>query len=299
MNFLNKIIVAAVQIMPKQVVKIFSNKYIAGDLLSDAVRVTKELNEKGILTTIDVLGEAITSKEQALEANAHCEAVLDAIKSGALKSNLSIKPTQFGLQIDYDFCRDLVTRLVQKADELGLFVRLDMEDATTTDLILRLHRELRERYNNVGVVLQAYLKRTVADIKINKDITLNYRLCKGIYIESPEIAYKERKEIQDNYLLSLRHMFENGHYVGIATHDIVLIEGAKKLIKEMNVPADKYEFQMLLGVKEDLRDMLNREGFKVRIYIPFGKDWYLYSIRRLKENPQVAGHIFKNIFSLN
>lgn len=299
MNFLNKIIVAAVQLMPKSIVKIFSNKYIAGDALADAVRVTSELNSKGILTTIDVLGEAITSKDEALEANRQCEEVLEAIHKGKLKSNLSIKPTQFGLQIDYNFCLKLVTDLVKKADELGIFVRLDMEDATTTNLILQLHAELRKNYRNIGVVLQSYLKRTVSDIENNKDITLSYRLCKGIYIESPEIAYKERKEIQDNYMLSLRKMFENGHYVGIATHDIVLLEEAKKLIREMNIPEDKYEFQMLLGVKEDLRDMLNAEGYKVRIYIPFGRDWYLYSIRRLKENPQLAGHIFKNIFSLN
>lgn len=299
MSLFNNLIVSAVKLMPKPVVRFFSNRYIAGDLLSDAVRLTRELNTKGIYTTIDVLGEAITTKEEAINAHRQCLEVLDAIHNEKLMSNLSIKPTQMALQIDFDFCVRQVRELCAKAKEYGTFVRLDMEDATTTDDILRLHRILRGEFDNVGVVLQSYLRRTVSDIEENKDIALNYRLCKGIYIEPAEIAFKERKEVQDNYLLSLRKMFDAGAYVGIATHDNILIEGSKKIIKEMNIDSSRYEFQMLLGVKEDLRDQLNAQGFKVRIYVPFGKDWYKYSIRRLKENPQVAGHIFKNIFSLN
>ncbi|MCC6549161.1 MAG: proline dehydrogenase family protein [Ignavibacteriaceae bacterium] len=299
MSIINNIIVSVVQLMPKPVVRFFSNRYIAGDHLNDAVRMTKELNKKGIYSTIDVLGEAITTKEEAINAHSQCLAVLEVIHKEKLMSNLSIKPTQMALQIDFDFCVKQVRELCTKAREYGTFVRLDMEDATTTDDILRLHRILRSEFDNVGVVIQSYLRRTVRDIEEQKDIALNYRLCKGIYIEAEEIAFKGREEIQENYLLSLRKMFEVGAYVGIATHDIYLIEGAKKIINEMKVDASRYEFQMLLGVKEDLRDQLNAEGFKVRIYVPFGKDWYKYSIRRLKENPQVAGHIVKNIFSLN
>lgn len=296
---LNNLIVKFVQILPKNLVRIFANRYIAGDSLNDAVKVVKELNQKGIYATIDVLGESIKSKEEALNAKNQCLEVLNAIEKENLLANLSIKPTQFGLMIDEDFAYNLVMELVNKVQLMNNFIRLDMEDSLTTDKIFNLLKRIRKTNNNVGVVVQAYLRRTENDvIELNK-LGTNYRICKGIYIEREEIAFKGKQEIRDNFLKVLKLMFVNGNYVGIATHDDFLVDGAIKMINEMNIPKEKYEFQMLLGVKEKLRDKLNSMGYKVRIYVPFGQDWYKYSIRRLKENPNIAFDIVKNIFKLN
>ncbi len=298
MSYINNLIVTFVQLLPKSVVRVFSGKYIAGDTLQDAVSLTLELNKQGIYTTIDVLGEDISTRDEAIYAKNECSKVLDAIKKFNLKSNLSIKPTQMGLMLDSDFCYQQISELLDKATLINNFVRIDMEDSGTTDLTFNLYKHLREKYSNVGVVVQSYLKRTLPDVKSLLPLKTNFRLCKGIYIEPEEIAFKGRDEIRKNYLDSLRFMLQNDLYVGIATHDEYLVNEAYKLIKELNVSNDKFEFQMLLGVREDLRNKINKDGYKVRVYVPFGKDWYAYSIRRLKENPQVAGHIVKNLFGL-
>lgn len=295
MTFINRIIVSVVQLLPKAIVRFFSARYIAGDTLQDAINITKELNAKGIYTTIDVLGEAITNIEEALESKKECSQVLDAIKENNLLANLSIKPTQMGLGIDENFCFKHVAELVDKAEKMENFVRLDMEDSPFTDKTFNLYKRLREKYINTGVVVQSYLKRTLDDVKSLNKLGTNYRLCKGIYIEPEEIAYKDRQTVRDSFLASLRQMFIDGNYVGIATHDEYLIKRAYKMIEELKIPKEKFEFQMLLGVREDLRDKINADGYKIRIYVPFGEHWYKYSIRRLKENPNVAGHIIKNI----
>lgn len=297
MKAINSAIVKFVELLPKPIVKIFAQRYIAGDYLEDAVRVTKELNSKGIYTTIDVLGEAIQNKSEALQAKKECLEVLEAIKNNNLMANLSIKPTQLGLVVDKEFGYQQIAEIVEKAGEYNNFVRLDMEDSSLTDATFALLRCLREKYNNVGVVVQAYLKRTMSDVLSLNQIGTNYRLCKGIYIEPEEIAYKDKQKIRDNYLAILKKIFEDGSYVGIATHDEYLVEGAYKLIKEMNIPKNKYEFQMLYGVRESLRDKINADGNKIRIYVPFGQQWYKYSIRRLKENPNMAWDITKSIFT--
>ena len=299
MKTLNHAIVNFVKVLPKPVVHVFAKRYIAGEKLEDAVRVTKELNAKGIATTIDVLGEAVTSKRESEEAKKECLAVLDAINQNKLDANLSLKPTQVGLMMDSKFCYDQVSEILERAKSYNNFVRIDMEDSPTTTLTFELHNKLKEKYSNVGVVVQAYLKRTYDDVKRQNDLGTHYRLCKGIYVEPEEIAFKERQQIRDNYLKLLETMLKNGNYVGIATHDDYLVDGAYELIKRLNIPKNKFEFQMLYGVKEDLRDKINADGCKVRIYIPFGEHWYKYSIRRLQENPQVAWYITKSIFSLN
>ena len=297
MSLLNNLIVRAVQLMPKSVVGFFSKKYIAGDTIEKAIQCVTDLNEKGIYATMDVLGESITHKDEAVEAKKKCLEVLDTISKHKLMANLSLKPTQMGLSIDEEFAYEQIREIVEKAKTLNNFVRIDMEDSPYTDKTITLFKKLKKDYDNLGIVIQAYLKRTTSDVITLNKLGTNYRLCKGIYIEPAAIAYKDRQEIRDNYLKSLELMFKNGNYVGIATHDEYLINGAYKMIKDMNIPKDKFEFQMLLGVREDLRDKINNDGYKIRIYVPFGKDWYPYSIRRLKENPQIAGHIFKNIFS--
>lgn len=283
--------------MPKKLVWKFSKKYIAGETLDQAVALVKELNKKGILATLDVLGEAVTNKDEAIESKIEAKRIIEKIISENLQANLSIKPTQMGLSINSDFAYEQIEELVQKVEEVNNFLRIDMEDSPYTTLTFDLLKKLREKYSRVGVVVQAYLKRSMDDVKELNKIKTNYRLCKGIYVESPEIAYKDRQSIRENYIKLLEEMISSGCYVGIATHDEYLINEAYKLIKKYNLTKDKFEFQMLLGVREDLRDKFVRDGYKIRIYIPYGKHWYNYSIRRLKENPTIAGYIFKNLFS--
>ncbi|MDR3668917.1 MAG: proline dehydrogenase family protein [Ignavibacteriaceae bacterium] len=296
MSLFNNLIVSTVQLMPKPVVGFFSKRYIAGESIDDAIRVTRELNKQGIYATIDVLGESVKNKEEAIDSKNKALEVLNTIIKFNLKANLSIKPTQMGLAIDEDFAYDQVRTLVQNAREINSFVRIDMEDSPYTDATFRLFRKLKQDYDNLGVVVQAYMKRTYDDVVVLNKLGTNYRLCKGIYIEPPAIAYKDKETIRKNYIRDLEIMFKNGNYVGIATHDEYLVKEAYRLIKVLNISKDKFEFQMLLGVREDLRNKINEDGYKIRVYVPFGKDWYAYSTRRLKENPQVAGHIFRDLF---
>lgn len=299
MNPINSLIVNFVKLLPQSVVFIFAKRYIAGVKLEDGIRAVKELNAKGILATMDVLGEAVTTKKESEEAKNQCLQVLDAINEHKLNSNLSLKPTQIGLAIDEEFCYNQLVEILEKAKGYNNFVRIDMEDSPFTDATIKMFKRLKEKYDNVGIVVQAYLKRTLNDVKSLNSLGTNYRLCKGIYIEPEEISYKDYQKVRDNYLEILKQMFTDGNYVGIATHDDYLVENAYKMIKEMNIPKDKYEFQMLYGVKENLRDKINADGHKIRIYVPFGEHWYKYSIRRLQENPNMAWYITKSIFSLN
>lgn len=284
--------------MPKSIVWIFSKRYIAGKTLDDAIQLVKKLNGKNIYATIDVLGEAIQNKEEAIISKNDCLNVLDAIEEYKLKANLSLKPTQLGLNLDEVFAYNQASEILKRARELKNFVRLDMEDSPYTDATINLYKKLIVDYENVGIVVQAYLKRTLDDVIILNKLNANYRLCKGIYVEAPSIAYKHKQVIRDNFVKVLEKMLKSGNYVGIATHDEYLINEAYRLIRELNISNDKFEFQMLLGVREDLRDKINSEGYKIRVYVPFGEHWYKYSVRRLKENPSIAGLVFKNIFSI-
>ncbi|KAF0151155.1 MAG: L-proline dehydrogenase [Ignavibacteria bacterium] len=299
MNFFNQLIVKFVKLLPKAVVFVFAKRYIAGVKLEDAVKAVKELNAKGIIATMDVLGEAVSSKKECEEAKKECFDVLDAIEKNKLNSNLSLKPTQLGLAIDENFCHDLLCEILEKAKSYNNFVRIDMEDSPFTDATIKLFNRVREKYNNVGIVVQSYLKRTLDDVnELNKSGT-NYRLCKGIYVEPAEIAYKDYQKVRDNFLDILKRMLDDGNYVGIATHDDYLVENSYMILREKNITKDKYEFQMLYGVKEGLRDRINSSGHKLRVYVPFGEHWYKYSIRRLQENPNMAWYIVKSLFSFN
>jgi proline dehydrogenase len=283
--------------MPKPVVGFFSKKYIAGETLQDAVDFVKKLNSKGIYATMDVLGESVANKSESIKCKNEALEVLEAIEKNRLMANLSIKPTQMGLAIDEQFAYQQILELVKKAAEYKNFVRIDMEDSPFTDKTLNLYKRIFEHHKNVGVVIQAYMKRSVDDIIALNKIGTNYRLCKGIYVEPAAIAYKGKQEVRDNYLKLLDQLFKDGNYVGIATHDKPLIDAAYARIKGKNIPKERFEFQMLLGVREDLRDKINSDGYKIRIYVPFGKDWYAYSVRRLKENPSVAGTIAKSFLT--
>ncbi|MCF8240813.1 MAG: proline dehydrogenase family protein [Melioribacteraceae bacterium] len=297
MNAVNNIIVSFVKLLPRSIVHIFAKKYVAGETLEEAVNVVKDLNAKGIVATMDVLGESITTKEEAEKSKIEGLRVLNAINEHSLDANLSIKPTSLGLAIDKNFCYDQVLELVKKAKEYNNFVRIDMEDSPYTDLTIELYKRIRESYDNVGIVVQSYLRRTYDDVTELNKMNANYRLCKGIYIEPEKIAYKDKQEVRDSYMKSLSKMLDDGNYVGIATHDKYLIDESYKLIEEKNIPKNKYEFQMLYGVTEHLRDQINSDGHKIRIYVPYGEQWYAYSMRRLQENPDIAWYITKSIFT--
>ncbi len=297
MSVINNIIVSVVQVLPKSVVGFFSRKYIAGESLDSAVSLVKDLNANGIYATLDVLGESVTNEEEAARAFENAMKVFDAIVEHNLKANISIKPTQLGLNFDEEFACEQIRKLVKRANEIDNFVRIDMEDSPYTDATINIYKKVFEEYSNVGIVLQTYLKRSYNDTVILNKLGTDYRICKGIYVEPASLAYKDKQMIRDNFLKMLECMFKNGNYVGIATHDEYLIDKAYRLIKELNIPNNKFEFQMLLGVREDLRNKINNDGYKIRIYVPFGEDWYAYSIRRLQENPQIARYIVKNIFS--
>jgi proline dehydrogenase len=293
----DRAIVRLLPAVPKPVVRRISERYIAGTELEDACRVVERLNAEGKLATIDVLGEEITSDEEA-RAIAHTyEDVFSTIERQGLDSNVSVKPTALGLQLGYDLCRENLELVVRRAAETSNFVRVDMEDSSTTDDTLRMYRELREAgHDNVGVVLQASLRRTVADIAALADLKPSVRLCKGIYVEPEEIQFRDFEAVRANFVRALEALLDAGLYVGIATHDEWLLEEGKRLVAERGLRREEYEFQMLLGVRERLGDALVAEGHRLRIYVPFGRHWYAYSLRRLQENPKIAGYIAADTF---
>jgi proline dehydrogenase len=298
----NKFIAAILPYFPKKFIWIFSRPYISGETLEDAMRVSKELNNNKIKVTLDVLGEFIKTLDEA-EANKHEYLhLIEVTDKNGIDGNFSLKPTSFGMLLDQEVCYNHIREIIAKAATYNNFIRIDMEDSPCTDMEIALFRRLKKEFpKNVGLVIQAYLKRTYSDIEKmldlnSQEIPLSYRLCKGIYVEPEAIAFKKYEEINSHYLEDLELMFKNKIYVGIATHDKPLIEGAYKLIEKYNVPKNMYEFQMLYGVTPKLREGIVNDGHVMRVYVPFGKQWFGYSTRRLKENPKMASHIIKAIF---
>jgi proline dehydrogenase len=298
----NKFIASILPYFPKKFIWIFSRPYISGKTIEDAMRVSKDLKSKNIKVTIDVLGEFIKSIDEAYKNKTEYLELIDTTFKSGVEGNFSVKPTSFGLLIDTEICYQNIREIVAKAAEYKGFVRIDMEDSPCTDMEIELFRRLKKEFPaNVGLVVQAYLKRTLNDVKGLTDLNseaapLSFRLCKGIYVEAPEIAYKKYEEINQHYLEDLEYMFQNKIHVGIATHDKPLVEGAYKLIEKYNVPKHLYEFQMLYGVTPKLRQRIVDDGHGMRVYVPFGEEWFGYSTRRLKENPKMASHIIKAIF---
>jgi proline dehydrogenase len=289
---LDRTLVRLLPAVPKPVVRRISSRYIAGIELEEACTVVQELNATGKLATIDVLGEEITSADEAREIAATYEDVFDTIEQQGLASNVSVKLTGLGLKLDYGLCRENLERVVRRAGTSGNFVRIDMEDSSTTDDTLQLYRSLREDgHDNVGIVLQAALRRSLDDVAALADLGLNVRLCKGIYVEPPEIAYQGYDEVRQSFLRTFDALLGAGAYVGIATHDDWLLSETQQRLDERGLTPHEYEYQMLLGVRPSLGDTLVREGHRLRIYVPFGRQWYAYSLRRLQENPKIAGYI--------
>ena len=298
MSLLNNIIIKTMPILPKKMVKIIADKYVAGNTISDAIDKTKNLNSQGYEVTIDLLGEHINDLNETTNiTNIYIE-LLDQIHSKNLLSNISVKPTHVGLDIGIDTFKKNAVKLVEKAQQLNNFIRFDMESSTTTDATIETFKEIYKEHKNVGTVFQAYLKRTYSDLENLMDQQINFRLCKGIYNEDIGIAYKDYNEINENYLKIAELAFKNDSYIGLATHDLNLTKKLYDLIDKHNVPNDKFEFQVLYGVpmKGWLQKHLDN-NFKVRVYLPYGPQWYEYSIRRLKENPNIAKYVAKSIFS--
>jgi proline dehydrogenase len=298
----NKLIAGILPYMPKKLVWQFSKEYIAGETLEQALAVAKSLNEEGILTTIDVLGEFIENLNEAEANKKEYLQVIESAEKEKINGNYSLKPTSFGLLIDKEVAYQHIREIVAKAASYNNFVRVDMEDSPCTDLEIELFRKLKAEFpKNVGLVLQAYMRRTLNDIKNLSDlhsdeIPLNFRLCKGIYVEPANIAFKKYEEVNHHFLADLEYMFEHKMYPAIATHDKPLVDGAYALIEKYKPAKDKYEFQMLYGVTPALRKSIMDNGHRMRVYVPFGKEWFGYSTRRLKENPKMASLIIKALF---
>jgi proline dehydrogenase len=298
----NKLIAAILPYFPKKFIWLFSSSYISGETIDDAMRVSKDLNSKNIKVTLDVLGEFIKDLDEAEANKNEYLNLIDVSYKNSIDGNFSIKPTSFGLLIDKEVCYRHVREIVAKAASYNGFIRIDMEDSPCTSLEIELFRKVKTEFpSNVGLVIQAYLKRTLDDIKgladLNSDSTpLSFRLCKGIYIEPEAISYKKYEEINQHFLEDLDYMLANKIHVGIATHDKPVVEGAYALLKKYNVPKHLYEFQMLYGVTPRLRESIVNEGHTMRVYVPFGIKWFGYCTRRMKENPKMASDIIKAIF---
>lgn len=297
MNILDRTIANNLKLIPKPIVRKVAGRYVAGETLADAVQEVRRLNSIGCMATIDLLGEQIREIGEADHAARTYMEVLDAIAEHGLDANVSVKPTHFGLGLDRPRFMENLRSVARQAAKHGNFVRIDMEDSPTTDETLRAYRDLRgEGVDNVGVVLQAMLRRTPYDVRQLEALQPSVRLCKGVYVEPPEVAWQVPAQISKSYLEILDYMLSSGSFrVGIATHDDPLIEGAERLVKDKAVARERYEFQMLLGVKPQVRQALVERGHRVRVYVPFGTSWYAYCLRRLRENPKIAGYVTSDL----
>ena len=295
MGIVDKAIANSMPAIPRPIVKRISSRYIAGDTLDEAISTVRNLNEEGCVTTIDLLGESTESKADAAAKLKDYEKVVDALDEHDLKGGISVKLTGLGLTLNEQLCRANLEEIVGYAADRDRFVRVDMEDSPHTEATLRIVHDTYRHHENTGAVLQAYMRRSIEDVQNVIDAGYSVRLCKGIYDEPRSIAYKDFDTVRQNYIFLLDELLKGGVYVGIATHDEFLIWHALRLIHQLGVPEDRYEFQMLLGVDEELRSILVGAGHKLRVYVPFGEDWYEYSTRRLKENPKIAGYVARDV----
>ena len=295
---INNILASSVSVMPKWFIKLFSKSYIAGHRPKEVIDVVKNLNSQGFSATIDILGEHINSQDKTNSVTKEYIQIYNDIAKNSVDSNISVKPTHIGLDISMDLALENFKILINKASESSNFLRIDMESSINTDSTFKIYDDLFKIYPNVGVVLQAYLKRSIADIEKLAGPGFNARICKGIYKENKNIAYQDPEDISKNFLAMAKAMLAKNSYACYATHDLQLIDDLVSLTKEMDADTSKFEFQVLYGVPmKGKLDELLKSGYKVRVYVPYGPDWYDYSIRRIKENPNIAGYVIKNLFT--
>jgi len=299
MNLFDSLVKHGLPLVPKFIVGTVARRYVAGETLEDAMSTMRELNAEGALTTVDVLGESVSERDRADSAVTDYLRLLETIDREDLDRNISVKPTMLGLNIDEAFCAEKITQVVDSAKSLEVFVRIDMEDHTCTDATLRIYRQVLASHGNVGVVLQSYMHRTTADIQALLPLQPNIRICKGIYREPRAIAWKDFDTVRANFIHATEKALRGGAYVGIATHDPYLVWAGMSLVDTLGLQPDRYEFQMLLGVDPELRQIILRNGHRLRVYVPFGRDWYPYSIRRLRENPTVARNVMRSMLGLS
>ena len=298
MSVFDALVKYGMPMVPKPIVGRVARRYVAGETLDDAVRTLREMNEEGAMGTVDVLGEEVREEAKASEAVAEYLNLLERIDREDLDANISIKPTMLGLKIDQVLCENNLLEIIDRAAELDNFVRIDMEDHTCTDGTIELYRRMHEKHpTRVGVVLQSYLRRTVDDINDLLPLNPNIRICKGIYREPREIAWHDFETVRANFVYATEKLLSAGAYVGIATHDPFLVWAGMQVVDRLGLDRDRYEFQMLLGVGPELRRIILANGHRLRVYVPYGKDWYPYSIRRLRENPTVARHVVRAMLS--
>jgi len=298
MTLFDNLIRYGMPFVPKPIVGKVAKRYVAGEEVSDAVRTIRQLNDEGAMATVDVLGEEIHEPAKAEIAVTQYLGLLETIDNESLDANVSIKPTMLGLNIDEQMCGDHIGTIVRRAAELDNFVRIDMEDHTCTDATLRIYRHLLSEIGHVGVVLQSYLHRTVHDINDLLPLGPNIRLCKGIYREPRKIAWKQYETVRGNFIYTMEKLLSGGAYVGIATHDVHLVWAGMAAVDRLGLDRKDYEFQMLYGVDPELRRIILDQGHRLRVYVPFGRDWYPYSMRRLRENPTVAHHVTRAMLGL-
>jgi len=297
MSLFDTLVKYGMPFVPKTIVGRVARRYVAGDTLDDAVHTLRALNDEGAMGTVDILGEEVREPVKATAAVEEYLRLLDRIEDEKLDANISIKPTMLGLNIDQSLCEENLLRIVARAAQFNNFVRVDMEDHTCTNNTIRLFRQIHEKHpTSVGVVLQSYLHRTIADINSLLPLVPNIRICKGIYREPREIAWKDFETIRANFVFATEKLLSSGAYVGIATHDPHLVWAGMQIVDRLGLDHDRYEFQMLLGVDPELRRVILANGHRLRVYVPYGKDWYPYSIRRLRENPTVAHHVVRAMF---
>ncbi len=299
---INQLIAKALPYFPEKLIWVFSKRYISGQYIENALAESIKLNQQGLLVTVDLLGEYITNLDEAAVYKDQYIDLIQRFTSEKVGGNFSVKPSMFGLLLDTEACYNNIHDLVEVADKCNSFIKIDMEDSQCTSIEIDLFRRLKVEFpNRVGIAIQAYMRRTLDDIRGLSDINypdapLNFRLCKGIYIEDAGIAYKGHQEIRDHYLEDLRFMLQNRMYACIATHDKYLIDKAYEMLEDLNISKDMYEFQMLYGVTPKLRKSIAGKGHRMRVYVPYGKKWFGYSTRRLKENPAMVWHILKALF---
>jgi proline dehydrogenase len=275
-----------------------ARRVVAGETIAEAISSVRELNQKGLVCTLDHLGEFVFSVEEANESADYCIKTLEAIHSSGVDCNLSLKMTQLGLDISRDLCVSNMRRILDAAKRNGnIFVRIDMEDYAHNEVTLEILNELLQDYDNVGTVIQAYLYKSAADIEALKEKKVNLRLVKGAYKESPEVAFPNKADVDENYKKIIKQHLLNGNYAAIATHDDNIINYVKQLEKEYNIPRTQFEFQMLYGIRPQSQIDLAREGYKMRVYVPYGNDWYGYFMRRLAERPANVTFVIKGLFS--
>jgi len=297
-SMINSIFIFFIKLLPKSFVSIFAKQYVAGESIDDVLNIVQKINASGFKTTIDILGEHFNDETEINNIINEYNELYKQIDKQKLDANISIKPTHIGLDISYDYALNNFKNILNTAKEYNNFLRIDMESSKVTTDTIKIYEQLLEDYSNVGPVFQAYLYRTCKDIQNIRDKRLlNFRLCKGIYRESPEIAIDKYDKINKNYLEILEYAFKNKIYIGIATHDKKLIDQCYKLIDKYKPSVNTFEFQVLYGVPMDgYLEKHKKNNYNIRIYVPYGKQWYQYSIRRIKENPNIVTYVLKNLF---